>query len=147
MRNLLQNLQPVFFKLYEGEEEIIDEYGNSTGSYEPKYSGLKCTMLCVSPNKGSSEVNLFGSFEDYDRTATTADASCEIDENAILWVDGADTDGPHNFIVKLVGRWKNSVTYAIKKVKVSASSLANDSGNVNPEKPPVDENYTVEVKV
>lgn len=139
MRGLLRNQQPVFFKLYEGEEEIIDKYGNSTGSYEPKYSDLKCTMLCVSPNKGSSEVNLFGSFEDYDRTATTADTSCEIDENAILWVDGADTDGPHNFIVKLVGRWKNSVTYAIKKVKVSTYSIANDGGNVNPRKPPIDE--------
>lgn len=146
MRSLLRNEQPVFYKLYEGEEEIIDQYGNSTGSYAPKYSDLKCTMLCVSPNKGSSEVNLFGSYEDYDRTATTADTSCEIDENAILWVDGVDTDGPHNFIVKLVGRWKNSVTYAIKKVKVSSYSLANDSGTVKQENPPTADD-AAEVKV
>lgn len=119
MRSLLRNQQPVFFKLFEGQEEIIDQYGNVTGSFAPKYSELKSAMLCVSPNKGSAEVEQFGTTEDYDRTMTTADANCPIDENAVLWVDGADTDGPWNYIVKMVGRWKNSAQYAIKKVKVS----------------------------
>lgn len=118
MRDLSRNQQPVFFKLYEGQEEIIDAYGNPTGSYIPLYSDLKSAMLCVSPNKGSSEVEQFGSFEDYDRTMTTADEHCPIDENAVLWIDGADTEGPWNYIVKEVGRWKNSAQYAIKKVKV-----------------------------
>lgn len=119
MRNLHKNLQPVFFKLYQGQEEIVDQYGNPTGSYIPLYSELKSAMLCVSPNKGSAEVEQFGTNEDYDRTMTTADPTCPIDENAVLWVDGADTDGPWNYIVKEVGRWKNSSQYAIKKVKVS----------------------------
>ena len=119
MRSLLRNQQPVFYKLYEGQEEIIDEYGNSTGSFYPVYSDLKSALLCVSPNKGSSEVEQFGSTEDYDRTATTADPNCAIDENAVLWVDGADTEGPWNYIVKAVGRWKNSAQYAIKQVTVS----------------------------
>ena len=115
----MENCQPVFYKLYEGQEEILDEFGNSTGSYLPIYSDLKSAMLCVSPNKGSSEVEQFGSLEDYDRTATTADTSCEIDEDSVLWVDGADTDGPYNYIVKLRAVWKNSVQLAIKRVEVS----------------------------
>lgn len=119
MRNLLRNQQPVFYRLYEGEEEIIDEYGNATGSYYPKYGELQSVMMCVSPNKGSSEVEQFGSIEDYDRTMTTADAKCPIDENSVLWVDGADTSGPYNFIVKRKAPWKNSTQYAIKKVTVS----------------------------
>jgi len=109
----------VFYKLYEGQEEIVDEFGNPTGSFIPQYSGLKSAMLCVSPNKGSSEVEQFGSTEDYDRTMTTADSRCPIDENAVLWVDGADTDEPWNYIVTMVGRWKNSVQYAIQQVTVS----------------------------
>lgn len=109
----------MFYKLYEGQEEILDEFGNPTGSYLPIYSDLKSAMLCVSPNKGSSEVEQFGSLEDYDRTATTADTSCEIDEDSVLWVDGADTDGPYNYIVKLRAVWKNSVQLAIKRVEVS----------------------------
>lgn len=119
MRSLLRNQQPVFFKLYEGEEEIIDEYGNPTGSYIPIYSKLKSAMLCVSPNAGSSDVQQFGSLEDYDRTMTTADTTCPIDENSVLWVDGADTDGPYNYIVKRRAPWKNSIQFAIKQVKVS----------------------------
>lgn len=119
MRSLLRNQQPVFYKLYEGREEIVDEYGNPTGSYIPLYGPLKAALLCVSPNKGSSEVEQFGSLEDYDRTMTTADADCEIDEDAVLWVDGADTDGPYTHVVKKKAIWKNSAQYAIKSVDVS----------------------------
>lgn len=137
MRSLRINQQPVFYKLYESEEEIIDQYGNPTGSYIPVYSDLKSAMLCVSPNKGSSEVEQFGSLEDYDRTMTTADTECQIDEDAVLWIDGVDTDGPWNAIVKLKAPWKNSIQYAIKTVTVSqyeaqqAAYQAARSGDVN----------------
>lgn len=119
MRNLRSNVSPVFFKLYEGQKEIIDDNGNQTGSYAPKYSTMMSAMLCVSPNKGNSEVQQFGSLEDYDRTMTTSDADCEIDENSVLWIDGADTGGPYNYIVKRRAPWKNSIQYAIKQVSVT----------------------------
>lgn len=113
------NCQPVFYKNLIGTEELVDEFGNSLGSYLPIYSALKSAMLCVSPNKGNSEVEQFGSLEDYDRTMTTADPNCPIDENSVLWVDGADTDGPYTHIVKKKAVWKNSAQYAIKSVEVS----------------------------
>ena len=119
MRSLRSNQQPVFYRLYLGQEEIVDQEGNITGSYIPIYSELKAAMLCVSANKGDSEVTQFGTFADYDRTMTTADIGCEIDENAVLWVDGADTGKAYNAIVKLRSPWKNSVQYAIKNVTVS----------------------------
>ena len=119
MRNLSRNTQPVFFKLLEGQTEIIDKYGNPTGTYAPVYSQIHSAMLCVSPNKGNTSVEQFGALLDYDRTMTTADAGSEIDENAVLWVDGADTDGPYTHIVKKKAPWKNSIQYAIKQVTVS----------------------------
>ena len=119
MRNLLRNQQPVFYKLYKGREEIIDEYGNPTGSYIALYGPLQSAMLCVSPNKGNSEAQQFGTLEDYDRTMTTADTTVPIDENSVLWVDGADADGPYNYIVKRRAPWLNSIQYAIKQVAVS----------------------------
>lgn len=122
MRNLKRNLEPVFYRMYEGQEEIIDEFGNSTGDYFPIYGDLKSAMLCVSPNKGTSEVQMFGSFADYDRTMTTADTTCKIDENAVLWIGGADTTGAWNYIVKRVAPWKNSISFAIKEVSVSTYS-------------------------
>lgn len=119
MRNLLRNAQPVFYRLYEGEEEILGPWGESTGLYVPKYGPLKSAMLCVSPNIGTSEAEMFGTLTAYDRTMTTADTSLEIDEDDVLWVDGADTDGPWNYIVKKRAPWKNSIAFAIQQVTIS----------------------------
>lgn len=119
MRNLRRNQQTVQFKRFISKTEILDDYGNPIGSFETVYGALEKADLCVSPNKGDTTVQQFGSLEDYDRSMTTADTACGIDENAILWLDGADTTKPHNYIVKKRAPWKNSVSYAIKKVTVS----------------------------
>lgn len=119
MRNLRTNTSVVYYRLYEGMAEVEIEPGISTGVRVPKYSELKSARLCVSPNKGTSEANLFGTLLDYDRTMTTADDKCEIDETAVLWLDSADTEKPWNFVVTKKAPWKNSVTYAIKRVSVS----------------------------
>lgn len=119
MRSLLRNQQPVFYKLFEGEKEIIDQYGNSTGSYAPVYGELKSAMLSVSPNKGSTEVEQFGTLLNYDRTMTTADINVPIDENTVLWLDGADTNGPWNYVVTKRAPWKNSIQFAVSRVNVS----------------------------
>ena len=120
MRSLLRNQQPVFFRLYEGEEEIVDQYGNATGTRVPVYGDLMSAMLCVSPNKGKAESEQFGTLLSYDRTMTTADTRVKIDENAVLWVDNADTSGPWNYVVTKRAPWKNSIQFAISKVAVSA---------------------------
>lgn len=118
MRSLRRNQQPVFYRRLEGQEEITDQYGNPTGSYLPVYGELKSAMLTVSPNKGDSEIEMFGSLEAYDRTMSTADTRVDIDEYSVLWVDGADTDGPYNAVVKRRAPWKNSISFAIQHVTV-----------------------------
>ena len=120
MRDLRRNTQKVYFKLYLGEQEIIDQYGNATGSHVPVYGDLMDADLVVSPNKGSADTEQFGSLLDYDRTMTTANTSVLIDENSVLWVDGADTNGPWNYVVKKRAPWKNSIQYAVSQVTVSA---------------------------
>ena len=102
----MANCQSVFYKLYEGQEEITDEYGNPTGSPRLIYGDLKSAYLCISPNKGDASIEPFGALTDYDRTMTTADT------------DGADTKGPYNYYVKKRAPWKNSIAFAIKEVKV-----------------------------
>ena len=131
----MANCQPVFYRLYEGQEEVKDQYGNSTGQYIPKYSDLKSAMMCVSPNKGTSETEQFGSFEDYDRTVTTVDASLDINEDAVLWIDGADTDGPWNYVVKAVARWFNSLQLAIAQVDVTPAEQSEDDAADDSEEP------------
>ena len=119
MRNLRANLSPVYYKNYIRQVEIEDQYGNVTGNFVPLYTSQKKAYLCVSPNKGSSEVNQFGTQTDYDRTMTTADTGCEINENSVLWIDGADPEGAYNYRVKKRAAWKNSLQFAIQEVDVS----------------------------
>ena len=119
MRNLRRNLSTVYFKPFVKTEEILDEWGNPTGSFKPVYGELQSARLCISPSRGSTSDDTFGTTLDYDRAMTTADIDCPIDENTVLWLDGAETTEPHNYIVKKRAPWKNSVAYAIKRVTVS----------------------------
>lgn len=128
MRSLLKNQQPVFYKLFEGEQEIVDQYGNATGSYAPIYGEIRSAMLSVSPNKGSTEVEQFGTLLNYDRTMTTADITVPIDENTVLWLDGADTNGPWNYVVTKRAPWKNSIQFAVSRVNVSTFEAVSVDG-------------------
>lgn len=132
MRDLARNQQPVFFKNYGAMVDVYDDDGNWIGQ-EPGYGNLKSAMLTVSPNKGASETEQFGSLADYDRTMTTSDTSCQIDEQSILWIDNADTDEPHNYVVTKRAPWKNSISFAIKQVTVSKAVEQSAENNNQPE--------------
>lgn len=119
MFDLARNAQLVNYKMYIGQEDVLDSNGYITGSPNPQYGEMQSAYLSVSPNKGNSQAEMFGTLEDYDRTMTTADTSCPINENSILWLDGQSTEGPHNYIVLKRAPWKNSISFAIKQVKVS----------------------------
>lgn len=119
MRNLMRNQSTVFYKNLVDMVEIVDEYGNVTGTYKKVYGELKKLNISVSANMGTSEYQTFGKNLDYDRTLSTADMGCDIDENSILWLDGADTDKPHNYVVKKRSATINQVLIAVKQVNVS----------------------------
>ena len=123
MRDLKRNQSKIYYKLLVDQEEIRDDDGNATGNFEPIYGELKSLDISVSANKGTSEAEAFGTSLDYDKTLSTANTSCEIDENTILWIDidpsGEINPPSHNFIVIKKAVSLNQVLYAIKKVDVS----------------------------
>ena len=119
MLNLARNQSKVFYKLYQGQASIKDENGYYSSQSTAQYGELQSAMLCVSAAKGPVSWDAFGTLADYDRTLTTSDCSCPIDELSILWLDGADSTGPHNYVVTRKAVWKNSVLYAVKQVTVS----------------------------
>ena len=120
MLSLARNQSLVFYKQYLGQTEVTDQYGTKLGVFEPSYGELKSAMLCVSPAKGDVSNEPFGSLIDYDKSMSTSDTSCDINEDSILWIDGADTSGQYNYYVKKRAPWKNSILFAIKEVDVSA---------------------------
>lgn len=121
MQNLSRNTSTVWFQVYIGQTEIIDEYGNKTGSFQDTYGPLQSGQFMVSPNKGDATLEVFGTLLDYDRTMSTADTTCPVNEQTVLWLDGAPTTGPYTHYVKQRAPWKNSLVFAVKQVEVSSS--------------------------
>lgn len=117
--NLARNTFPVWFQVYEGETELLDEYGEKTGSFVPSYGPLQSAQMMVSPNRGDATLEMFGTLLDYDRTLSTADITCPINEQTVLWLDGVSTDEPYTHYVKRRAPWKNSLVFAVKQVEVS----------------------------
>lgn len=125
MRSLKRNQQTIWYAKYLGEQTTLDEAGYETGEPVPTYSNPISCQICVSSTKGDTEDTLFGKNVDYDRTMTTHDKACEIDEYCLLWIDiepVIDVDGKtatkHDYVVTQVGKAKigTNIVYAINKV-------------------------------
>lgn len=113
MRDLKRNQIRVTYRLYVGSEEIIDDYGNSTGQYAPLFGEEQELFLSVSANKGDYSEQTFGSVLDYDRTMLISDPKCPIDEDSRVIIDGDP------YVVKGVARSPNVTQYAIKRVNIN----------------------------
>ena len=147
MRTLSRNKQAVYYALYGGVVDTLDDNGNIIGS-KTTYGNVNLLMANVSPARGDAELHQFGINEDYTRTIVTTEV-LPIDKATILWVglgrlsayDSAETysegdtvikdgkiarfDGekfaevPHNHVVVKVAKSINSTTYAVKEVNVT----------------------------
>lgn len=113
MRDLRRNQVRITYRLYLGNEEIIDEYGNSTGQYAPLFGEKQPLFLSVSANKGDYSEQMFGDVLDYDRTMLISDPDCPINENSRVTIDG------QTYVVKAVARSLNVSQYAIKRIEVT----------------------------
>ena len=125
MRCLMRNKRTFFFAQYNSHEEMLDEYGNTTGQYSVSYTKPIKTSANISAAKGEMQTREFGESESYDKVIVLDDVNALIDEYAILWVDtlphlneDGSTETPHDYVVKKVARSLNSVSIAISKVSV-----------------------------
>lgn len=116
MRDLKRNQTLISYKNFVGKEEIVDDYGNATGSYKRLYSEVKTRYMSVSANKGNAEVQGFGTQLDYDRTLSTADMSCDINENSIVYIDG------NAYSVKARAVSLNQIQLALKQVEINENN-------------------------
>lgn len=134
MKCMQRNKSPFFYALYEGKEEIEDDYGNATGEYAVKYGNPINYSANVSAAKGETSTRQFGESEDYDKIIIFDNEAPPIDEYSVLWVDtkpslnedgslAKDDNGnaitPYDYVVKKVAKSLNVVSIAISKVNVS----------------------------
>ena len=126
MRGLVRNKRDFYFALYQGKEELKDEFGKRTGEFALIYSKPVRCRGNISAAQGEMQTRQFGDFITYDKVIVLCDKDTLIDEYAILWIDtlpeikaDGHTDTPHDYIVKKVANSLNVVSIAISKVKVN----------------------------
>ena len=125
MRCLARNKSVFYYALFNGKNEIRDNNGLFTGSYELKYGNPVREMANISAARGETNMRQFGENVPYDKVIVMEDPHVDIDEYAILWIDelpvlnkDGTTDTPHDYVVKQVARSLNSVSLAVAKVDV-----------------------------
>ena len=119
MRSLEINKQPMWYALYTGKTEVLDEYGNHTGVFRLTYSQPVYYPVNMSQSRGTADVDMFGIEASYDRTFTTTDMACPIKEDSIIWFEADPATDPYNYVVYQVANSLNSITIAIRGVDVS----------------------------
>ena len=126
MRCMVRNKSKFYYASYITETEILDDYGNRTGEFGISYSNPTESYGNVSAAQGEMQNRQFGESESYDKVIVLDDKNVAIDEHSILWVDtlphineDGTTDTPHDYEVTRRAVSLNTVSIAIRKVKVN----------------------------
>lgn len=131
MRALQRNQQTLYYRLYGNvitPIETVDEWGNTleTGEYSTGYGDPVKFKANVTPASGANITEQFGNLDNYDKVIVTADMTCPIDEQSVLYIDKTpiqdDVTGAwsaHNYVVRRVARSINSISIAVRKVDVT----------------------------
>lgn len=126
MRTRQRTAKTFYYRLYTGEIELMDDYGNPTGQFQKTYSAPVPFTANVSPVSGEDVVDIFGAIERYDRVIQTCDMTCPINENSVLYIDSTPTQNAytgewsaHDYIVSRVSPSVNTIRIGCMKVNVS----------------------------
>lgn len=126
MRTLDRNKRTFYYALWLGKQEIIDDMGRHTGEKATRYSEWTQIKSNISPARGESEAELFGTDVQYDRVFVVDDVNCPIDENTVLAIDiepnerkTTDVMPIFDYVVTRKAKSLNFVSYAVAKVKTN----------------------------
>ena len=125
MRTSQRNKRKIFYALYQGVTEVVDEYGYYTGEVEITYSDPIEAKMNVSGGRGAADIEMFGIDNPYTHTAVTDDLTTPFNTDTIFWFGVDPAEHPHNYRCTGVSRTINQVVLALAEVTVEDES--NDS--------------------
>lgn len=131
MRDLRSNTRQMWYALYQGQTDAVDENGDYTGGHTISYTQPVAFRASLSATRGTQgftgtgvEYDYFGADVKYDLIISTANMSLPIDEHSLIWTDTPETDGSGNVIfseadfrVKAVARGLHHMKYAIRSLQ------------------------------
>ena len=132
MRTTQRDKRTIWYALYEGLVDVVDDDGNLTGEKSVSYSEPVKTRMNVSGGRGQAAIEEFGVENPFTRTAVTDDLVTPFETDTIFWFgidpvkDGIKTT--HNYRCTGVARTVNGVTIALKEVDTDESEFPPVSG-------------------
>ena len=123
MRTLQRNKRTIWYALYNGVTEVVDEDGNYTGEQEVSYSEPIQARMNVSGGRGQAEIELFGVDNPFTRTAVTDDLDTTFNTDTIFWFEADPLVDPHNYRCTGVSRTINQVVLALAELDINHEEI------------------------
>lgn len=118
MRTIQRNKRTIYYALYSGITEVVDDEGNYTGEQTVSYGEVVTARMNVSGGRGQAEIELFGVDNPFTRTAVTDDMTTAFDTDTIFWFEADPTTEPHNYRCTGVAKTINQVVIALAEVDI-----------------------------
>ena len=132
MRDLYSNARPLWYALYLGKTDAVDENGDFTGETDITYSEPVEFRANLSATRGTQgftgtgiSYDYFGADVRYDLIISTANMDLPIDEHSLIWTkdpygDSSVVDySQAEFRVSAVARGLHHMKYAIRSLEVT----------------------------
>jgi len=119
VRTVQRNKRTIWYALYNGVTEVVDEDGNYTGEQEVSYGEPIQARMNVSGGRGQAEIELFGVDNPFTKTAVTDDLTTPFTTDTIWWFEADPETDPHNYRCTGISRTINQVVIALAEISVS----------------------------
>ena len=124
MKCLWRNKRPMYYRLWEGMQEVVDEDGNILETNEPIYGEPIRLNANVSVEEGrafreSTAVEMFGINVFYDKVIVIDRTDLPINESTVFYIDKSPYEDSFDYRVTRVAKSLNSTLIAVKRVDVS----------------------------
>ena len=123
MRTVQRNKRTIWYALYNGVTEVVDEDGNYTGEQEVSYGEPIQARMNVSGGRGQAEIELFGVDNPFTRTAVTDDLDTLFNTDTIFWFEADPLVDPHNYRCTGVSRTINQVVLALAELDINHEEI------------------------
>ena len=118
MKMCERNKKTFYYRPYAGKTAEVDEDGYETGNSTIIYGELVTAKASISPSKGKSSIEMFGSDLNYNKTIITDDMTCSMNENSVVWINNDPETDTYDYVVVAKAVGLLSISYAIRRVDV-----------------------------
>lgn len=112
-----RDMKQFHYGVHHDRTMIADEHGIPAGEYSQEYEEPVEAWGTFSDASGRATEREFGTFIDYDYVIHMEEETCPFDENAAIWLPGANTDEVHNAKVVRISESASHTAVAVKKIR------------------------------